>query len=52
MQLTKPKTLDELLMQAEHYANYSMRHLGRLPATLFLIGPDGPSDVSARIARR
>ena len=36
------KTLDELLAQAEHYANYSMRNMGRVPPTLFLIGADGP----------
>ena len=36
------KTLDDLLAQAEHYANYSMRNSGRMPPTLFLIGPDGP----------
>jgi hypothetical protein len=33
------KSLDDLLAQAEHYANYSMRNIGRLPPTLFLIGP-------------
>jgi hypothetical protein len=40
----KPKleSLDDLLAQAEHYANFSMRNLGRLPPTLFLIGADGP----------
>jgi len=38
----KLETLDDLLAQAEHYANYSMRNIGRLPPTLFLIGPDGP----------
>lgn len=38
----KLETLDDLLAQAEHYANYSMRNMGRLPPTLFLIGPDGP----------
>jgi hypothetical protein len=36
------KTLDDLLAQAEHYANYSMRNMGRVPPTLFLIGADGP----------
>ena len=36
------KTLDDLLAQAEHYANYSMRDSGRGPPTLFLIGADGP----------
>jgi hypothetical protein len=35
------KTLDDLLAQAEHYASYSMGNIGRLPPTLFLIGPDG-----------
>jgi hypothetical protein len=25
------KTLDDLLAQAEHYANYSMRNAARLP---------------------
>ena len=38
----KLETLDDLLAQAEHYANYSMRNLGRVPPTLFLIGADGP----------
>lgn len=37
----KLKTLDDLLAQAEHYANYSMRNMGRVPPTLFLIGADG-----------
>jgi hypothetical protein len=37
------KTLDDLLAQAEHYANYSMRNMGRVPPTLFLIGADGPA---------
>jgi len=36
------QTLDDLLAQAEHYANYSMRNMGRVPPTLFLIGADGP----------
>lgn len=36
------KTLDDLLAQAEHYANYSMRNMGRVPPTLFLIGAEGP----------
>ena len=35
------QTLDDLLAQAEDYANFSMRNMGRLPPTLFLIGPDG-----------
>ena len=43
MQLPRQlKTLDDLLAQAEHYANYSMRNMGRVPPTLFLIGADGP----------
>ena len=37
----KPESLDDLLVNAEHYANFSMRNIGRLPPTLFLIGPDG-----------
>ena len=37
-----PESLDDLLARAEHYANFSMRNIGRLPPTLFLIGPDGP----------
>ena len=37
----KLETLDDLLAQAEHYANFSMRNMGRLPPTLFLIGVDG-----------
>ena len=42
VQPSKLETLDDLLAQAEHYANYSMRNMGRMPPTLFLIGPDGP----------
>jgi hypothetical protein len=38
----KLETLDDLLAQAEHYANRSMRNLGPLPPTLFLIGTKGP----------
>ena len=41
MQPNKLENLDDLLAQAEHYANYSMRNIGRLPPTVFLIGPDG-----------
>ena len=37
------QTLDDLLAQAEHCANYSMRNSGRVPPTLFLIGADGPA---------
>lgn len=36
------QTLDDLLAQAEHYANHSMRNFGRVPPTLFLIGAEGP----------
>ena len=39
---SKLESLDDLLAQAEHYANCSMRNVGRVPPTLFLIGPDGP----------
>jgi hypothetical protein len=42
MQPNKLETLDDLLVQAEHYANYSMRNMGRMPPMLFLIGPNGP----------
>ena len=42
VQPNKLETLDDLLAQAEHYANYSMRNMGRMPPTLFLVGPDGP----------
>ncbi len=42
VQPSKLETLDDLLAQAEHYANYSMRNMGRMPPTLFLIGADGP----------
>jgi hypothetical protein len=38
-----PKTLDDLLARAEHFAEYSMRNSGRMPPTLFLIGADGKS---------
>jgi hypothetical protein len=38
----KLETLDHLLAQAEHYATYSMRNMGRVPPTLLLIGADGP----------
>ncbi len=39
----KLETLDDLLAQAEHYANFSMRNSGRVPPTLWLIGADGPA---------
>ena len=38
------QTLDDLLAQAEHYANYSTRNSGRVPTTMFLIGADGPAN--------
>ena len=41
VQPSKLETLDELLTQTEHCANYSMRNMGRLPLTLFLIGSNG-----------
>jgi hypothetical protein len=34
--------LEDLLAQAEHFANHFMRNIGRLPPTLFLIGSKGP----------
>jgi hypothetical protein len=36
-----PKTLDDLLANARHYAEYCMRGTGSLPPTLFLVGRDG-----------
>ena len=39
---SKLETLDDLLAQAEHYAEFCMRSSGRMPPTLFLIGADGP----------
>jgi hypothetical protein len=39
---SKPESLDDLLANAEHYANFSMRNIGRLPPALFLIGKNGP----------
>ena len=42
MQPNRLENLDDLLAQAEHYANYSMRNLGHLPPTLFLVGSKGP----------
>jgi hypothetical protein len=41
VQSNRRENLDDLLAQAEHYANYSMRKIGRLPPTLFLIGSGG-----------
>ena len=37
----KLENLDDLLAQAEHYANFSMRNMGRLPPTLLLLGSEG-----------
>jgi hypothetical protein len=36
-----PKTLDDLLANARHYAEYCMNGTGNLPPTLFLVGRDG-----------
>ena len=36
------KTLDDLLAQAAHYADFCLRRSGRMQLTLFLIGDDGP----------
>jgi hypothetical protein len=36
-----PQTLDDLLGNARHYADYCMRGTGNVPPTLFLIGHDG-----------
>ena len=37
----KPKTLDELIANAEHYANYCMGNSGCVTPALFFIGADG-----------
>jgi len=37
----QPKTLDDLIANAEHYADFCMRNSGRVTPALFLIGPDG-----------
>ena len=42
MRTNRFENLDDLLAQAEHYANHSMRNIGHLPPTLFLIGSKGP----------
>jgi hypothetical protein len=39
---TKLESLDDLLAQAEHYAEFCMRNSGRMSPTLFLVGADGP----------
>src|ERR1017187_9229887 len=36
------ETLDDLLAQATHYAEFCMRNSGKMAPTLFLIGADGP----------
>ncbi len=36
------KTLDDLMTQAAHYANFCLRNSGSMPPTLFLIGEAGP----------
>jgi hypothetical protein len=38
-----PKTFDDLLGQAEHYARFNLRYRGTLPETLFLLGSQGPT---------
>ena len=38
----KLETLDDLLAQAGHYAEFCMRNSGKMAPTLFLIGADGP----------
>jgi len=42
VQPDKLETLDDLLAQAEHYAGFCMRNIGKMSPTLFLIGADGP----------
>jgi len=41
------ETLDDLIAQAEHYAEFCMRNSGKMAPTLFLIGADGPLMVAA-----
>jgi hypothetical protein len=36
------ESLDDLLAQAAHYAEFCMRNSGKMSPTLFLIGVDGP----------
>jgi hypothetical protein len=36
------KTLDDLMAQAGHYAEFCLRNSGSMPPTLFLIGEAGP----------
>jgi hypothetical protein len=39
---TKLESLDDVLAQAEHYAEFCMRNSGKMAPTLFLVGADGP----------
>ena len=41
VQQNRLENLDDLLAEAEHYANHSMQNIGHLPPTLFLIGSTG-----------
>jgi hypothetical protein len=36
------KTLDDLMVQAGHYAEFCLRNSGTMSPTLFLVGTDGP----------
>lgn len=36
------KSLDDLLAQAEHYANFAMRKIGNVPPTMMGLSPRGP----------
>ena len=38
----QPKTLDDLLANAEHYVEFCMHNSGSVTPALFLLGPDGP----------
>ena len=38
----KLESLDDLLAQAAHYAEFCLRNSGTMPPTLFMIGADGP----------
>ena len=42
MQPNQLETLDDLLAQAAHYADFCLHNSGRMPPTLFLLGADGP----------
>ena len=37
----QPKTLDDLLANAEHFADFCMRNSGSVTPALFFLGPDG-----------